>query len=148
VTKPPGGSKSSSQARTTHRRRQAFVFAGGVVGRVKRAGEFTSVVEFITSPSFGGAYLGQDTHPVIFQASRPRRSFPQGRSVWSDDQPQITPGMPLQLLSSKLSGVFPAGLTLGEVERWNPQRRRFQIRRRKTGFATTQPGGSRRAGAR
>jgi len=34
--------------------------------------------------------------------------------------PQITPGMPLQLLSSKLSGVFPAGLTLGEVERLEP----------------------------
>ncbi len=97
---------------------QGVVFAGGIVGRVKSADEFTAVVELITSPSFRvAANLGEDPNPVIFQGvvTAPFHS-PTGEVHQVPPTLHITPGTPLLLTSSRLSGVFPDGLPLGEVE--------------------------------
>ncbi len=101
---------------------QGVVFAGGVVGRVKTAEEFTAVVELITSPSFRmAANLGPDTKPVIYQGVETAPFHkPAGEVHGVMQTPIIMPGQSVRLVSSKLSGRFPDGLTLGEVERFAP----------------------------
>lgn len=101
---------------------QGVVFAGGVVGRIKQADEYTSVVELITSPSFRmAANLGAETKPVIYQGFETAPfHHPTGEVHGVMEIPPSLPGQPLRLVSSKLSGRFPEGLTMGEIERFVP----------------------------
>jgi len=93
------------------------VFAGGVVGRVREVHAYTARVELISSRTFRMAarFLG-DTRPVRYEGSRiPALANPKGsvRDVPSDLF--ATPEDPLILVSSRLGGVFPDGLRIGEV---------------------------------
>jgi rod shape-determining protein MreC len=101
---------------------QGVVFAGGVVGRVKDVEAHTAVVELTSSTTFRvDANLAENLNPVIFQGviTAPFKN-PAGevRDVSSDYT--ISPGQPVRLVTSSLSGMFPTGLTLGWVESLGP----------------------------
>lgn len=101
---------------------QGVVFAGGVVGRIKEVFPYTAVVELITSPSFRmAANLGSETKPVIYQGVETAPFHkPAGEVHGVMEVPSTLLGQPLRLVSSKLSGRFPEGLMLGEIERFVP----------------------------
>jgi len=95
------------------------VFAGGVVGRVREVLAGTARVELVTSPGFRmAAHFKGDRRPVRYEG-RPvgLLTDPEGqvRDVPSDFF--ASPEEPLELVSSRLGGVFPDGLPLGTVER-------------------------------
>jgi rod shape-determining protein MreC len=95
------------------------VFAGGVAGRVREVFSGTARVELVTSPGFRmAARFAGDRRPVRYEG-RPVGLLrdPQGqvRDVPSDFY--ASPEEPLELVSSRLGGVFPDGLPLGTVER-------------------------------
>jgi len=93
------------------------VFAGGVVGRVREVHAFTSEVELLSSRTFRmAAHFEGDTRPVRYEGGIvPSLRNPKGtvRDVPSDLF--ASPEEPLRLVSSRLGGVFPDGLTVGEV---------------------------------
>ena len=98
---------------------QGVVFAGGVVGRVREVLAGTARVELVTSPGFRmAAHFAGDRRPVRYEG-RPvgLLTAPRGqvRDVPSDFL--ASPEEPLELVSSRLGGVFPDGLPLGTVER-------------------------------
>lgn len=95
----------------------AVVFSGGVVGRVVEVDAFTSRVELITSPNFRiAARFEGDERPVVYQGA-PQSGF--GGPVGSvRDAPQdimASRQAPLQLVSTRLGGSFPPGLSIGRV---------------------------------
>lgn len=95
----------------------AVVFSGGVVGRVVEVDAFTSRVELITSPNFRiAARFEGDERPVVYQGA-PQSGF--GDPVGSvRDAPQdimASRQAPLQLVSTRLGGSFPPGLSIGRV---------------------------------
>ncbi len=93
------------------------IFAGGVVGRVREVHAHTSTVELISSRTFRmAAHFSGDTRPVRFEGGIiPSLRNPKGtvRDVPSDLH--ASPEEPLTLVSSRLGGVFPDGLRVGEV---------------------------------
>lgn len=93
------------------------VFGGGVVGRVREVHAYTARVELISSRTFRmAARFRGDTRPVRYEGTViPALRNPQGtvRDVPSDLY--ASPEQPLQLVSSRLGGVFPDGLPIGEV---------------------------------
>jgi len=93
------------------------VFEGGVVGRVREVHAYTSTVELITSRSYRmAAHFSGDTRPVRYQGDKiPSLRNPKGQvsDVLSDVY--ASPEEPLLLVSSRLGGVFPDGLRIGEV---------------------------------
>ncbi len=93
------------------------VFGGGVVGRVREVHAYTARVELITSRTFRmAAHFQGDTRPVRYEgAVVPALRDPKGtvRDVPSDLY--AAPEAPLRLVSSRLGGVFPDGLSIGEV---------------------------------
>jgi rod shape-determining protein MreC len=104
---------------------QAVVYAGGVVGRVREVHLYTAVVELLTSPRFRvAAHLDGDLRPVQFQGgdNQPLHG-PEG--LLSNVPPDVQVEdrrEPLRIVSSRLGGVFPDGLTLGFVERLEPEK--------------------------
>lgn len=95
----------------------AVVFSGGVVGRIVEVDAFTSRVELITSPNFRmAAQIEGDERPVVYQGV-PQSGF--GDPVGSvRDAPQdvmASRQVPLQLVSTRLGGSFPPGLSIGKV---------------------------------
>lgn len=98
---------------------QAVVYAGGVVGRVVEVHTYTAVVELLTSPRFRvAAHLEGDLRPVQFQGgeNQPLHA-PQGYLSNVPPDIRVDPASPLRIVSSRLGGVFPDGLTLGTVTR-------------------------------
>jgi rod shape-determining protein MreC len=98
------------------------VFTGGVVGRVTEVHAYTSVVELVGSPNLRLAALCDgDTRPVSYQGGV-NRAFGPARGfiefVPLDIYASAT--QPRRLVTSGLGGVFPAGLTIGEVTRVEP----------------------------
>lgn len=100
---------------------QAVVYIDGVVGRVKEVHAYTSVVELITSPNFRvAAHLDNDFRPMQFQGGRndtlavPRASLANVPADFRIDR-----GQRIRVVSSRLGGVFPDGLTLGYVENFH-----------------------------
>ncbi|MBC2601439.1 rod shape-determining protein MreC [Puniceicoccus vermicola] len=93
------------------------VFAGGVVGRVREVHAYTSTVDLLSSRTFRmAAHFSGDTRPVRYEGSQvPSLRNPKGtvRDVPSDLY--ASPEEPLVLVSSRLGGVFPDGLRIGEV---------------------------------
>ncbi|MEM0966039.1 MAG: rod shape-determining protein MreC [Verrucomicrobiota bacterium] len=93
------------------------VFSGGVVGRVRSVHAYTSTVELISSRTFRmAAHFAGDTRPLRYEgAIVPSLQNPKGsvRDVPSDLF--ASPEDPLILVSSRLGGVFPDGLHIGEV---------------------------------
>lgn len=93
------------------------IFREGVVGRVVEVHAYTSVVELVSSPTFRmAARFRGDRRPVRFNGDgSPVLADPTGavRDVPSDFV--ATPSAPLILESTRLGGVFPDGLRIGEV---------------------------------
>jgi len=93
------------------------VFAEGVVGRVREVHAYTSTVELLSSRTFRmAAHFDGDTRPVRYEGMPvPSLRQPKGsvRDVPSDLF--ASPEEPLTLVSSRLGGVFPDGLKIGEV---------------------------------
>jgi rod shape-determining protein MreC len=100
----------------------AVIFAGGVVGRVVEVNAFTSRIELVTSPNFRmAASFENDIRPVVFQGV-PQSGFgtPTGEVRDAPQDLSATTQQPLRLVSTRLGGTFPAGLTIGHVSWLEP----------------------------
>ncbi len=102
----------------------AVIFSGGVVGRVVEVRNFTSEVELVSSPFFRmAAKFKGDRRPVTYSGRLHTQFTPPFGTV--SDAPSdlsVSPSRPSLLVSSELGGVFPSGLTIGEVFRLSPGR--------------------------
>lgn len=99
----------------------AVVYSGGVVGRVIEVHTYTAVVEILTSPTFrAAAHLEGDFRPVQFQGgdNQPLRA---PRAYLDNVPPDVHLEDELRVVSSRLGGVFPDGLTLGFLEHLQPE---------------------------
>jgi rod shape-determining protein MreC len=93
------------------------VFTGGVVGRIIEVDPYTSIVELISSPAVRLAALVEgDTNPVSYEGGD-NPTFGPARGVVEFVPPDITiqPNASRRLVTSGLGGVFPAGLTIGQL---------------------------------
>ena len=93
------------------------VFAGGVVGRVTEVYRYTAVVDLITSPTFRlAASVAGDSRPISYQGGL-NDSFksPRGTVEFVPLDIYATRGVTKRLVTSGLGGVFPPGLSLGEI---------------------------------
>lgn len=95
------------------------VYVGGVVGRVSEVYRNTSVVDLITSPTVRIATtIEGDTRPISFQGGlNPSFRAPAGVVEFVPLDVSATPQQPRRLVTSNLGGVFPSGLTVGEITR-------------------------------
>jgi len=95
----------------------AVVFHDGVVGRIKEVYYSTSVVELVSSPSFRiAATFEGDTRPITFQGKH-NLLFDHSWGEVRDVPPDIKANTdkPLHVISSRLGGIFPQGLYIGEA---------------------------------
>jgi len=94
------------------------VYAGGVVGRVREVGDYTSVVELVTSPGFRmAAHFDRDDRPVTYQGELTLgMGAPGGRVFNVSADVSASVSAPRRLVSSRLGGIFPDGWTVGVIE--------------------------------
>jgi rod shape-determining protein MreC len=95
------------------------IFTGGVVGRVTEVHAYTAVVELISSQNvrLAGVVEG-DTRPISFQGGlNPTFGPPKGMVEFVPLDVFASSAAPKRLVTSGLGGVFPPGLTLGEITR-------------------------------
>lgn len=100
---------------------QAVVYADGVVGRVKEVHTYTSVVELLTSPGFRvAAHFENDPRPMQFSGGR-NSSLHAPTAFLSHVPPDADLGDRnlRRVVSSRLGGAFPDGLTLGYIDQLN-----------------------------
>lgn len=93
------------------------VYVGGIVGRVTEVYAYTAVVDLITSPTFRVAASAEgDTRPISYQGGL-NDSFrtPRGTVEFVPLDIFASTGQPKRLVTSGLGGVFPPGLTIGEI---------------------------------
>ncbi|MFZ5497417.1 MAG: rod shape-determining protein MreC [Verrucomicrobiota bacterium] len=94
------------------------VFAGGVVGRVTEVHRYTAVVDLVTSPTLRLAATVADdpgNRPVSYQgAENSTFGAPVGAVDFVPLDVYAAPTATKRLVTSGL-GVFPAGLTIGEI---------------------------------
>ena len=93
------------------------VFSGGVVGRVIEVHRYTAVVDLLTSPTFRlAASVAGDSRPIKYQGGL-NGSFvsPRGTADYVPLDVYATRDAPKRLVTSGLGGVFPPGLTIGEL---------------------------------
>lgn len=93
------------------------VFSGGVVGRITEVHRYTAVVDLVSSPTFRvAASAVGDTRPISYQGglNDPFRA-PRGTVAFVPLDIFATKSAPQRLVTSGLGGVFPAGLTLGQI---------------------------------
>ncbi len=98
------------------------VFAGGVVGRVTEVYIYTSVVDLITSPTFRlAASVTGDSRPLSYQGGL-NDSFksPRGTVEFVPLDIFANSSSPQRLVTSGLGGVFPPGLSIGEIKNLEP----------------------------
>jgi len=98
------------------------VFSGGVVGRVIEVHAYTSVVDMATSPTFRVAASAEgDNRPVSYQGGENETfSEPRGTVEFVPLDIFATVQQPKHLVTSGLGGVFPAGLTIGDITKLDP----------------------------
>ena len=100
----------------------AVIFSGGVVGRVVEVNAFTSRIELVTSPMFRmAASFENDGRPVVYQGVA-QSGFGSPTGEVSDAPQDLTANtqQPLRLVSTRLGGTFPPGLTIGHVSWLDP----------------------------
>jgi len=93
------------------------VYVGGVVGRVSEVYRYTAVVDLVTSPTVRlAATVEGDSRPISYQGGL-NSSFvaPRGAVEFVPLDVFATAARPRRLVTSPLGGVFPAGLTIGEI---------------------------------
>lgn len=98
------------------------VFVGGVVGRVVEVYAYTSVVDLISSPTFRVAASAEgDNRPIAYQGGI-NESFGTARGIVEFVPVDIfaAANQPKRLVTSGLGGVFPPGLTIGEITTLEP----------------------------
>lgn len=98
------------------------VFAGGVVGRVTEVYLYTSVVDLVTSPTFRiAASVAGNSRPLSYQGGL-NDSFksPRGTVEYIPNDIVATPAQTIHLVTSGLGGVFPSGLSIGEITNLKP----------------------------
>ena len=90
-----------------------------MAGRIREVGKRWATVRLVTSPQFRvAAQFEGDDRPVTFQGGGiPTGGKPFGivRDVPHDLAP--SDGKPLRLLTSSLGGTFPAGISIGIVNK-------------------------------
>jgi rod shape-determining protein MreC len=93
------------------------VFSGGVVGRVTEVHRYTSVVDLITSPTVRlAASVAGDSNPVSYQGGlNGSFSSPRGVAEYVPLNIYATRNATQRLVTSGLGGVFPPGLSIGEI---------------------------------
>jgi len=94
----------------------AVIYEGGVAGRVAEVHSYTAEVELVSSRGFRMAAVFEgDERPVTYQGAG-SAPFTAPRGTVRNIPPDIElPGGRRVLLSSRLGGVFPEGLPVGEV---------------------------------
>ncbi len=100
----------------------AVIYNGGVVGRVREVRAYTAVVELVSSPGFRmAANVVGEAAPVTYMGvvNEPF-SPPRGEALFVPPSITVTPTEPRKLVSSELGGIFPAGLTIGEITSLEP----------------------------
>ncbi len=98
------------------------VFVGGVVGRVVEVYAYTAVVDLVSSPTFRVAAAAEgDSRPISYQGGI-NDSFkaPRGTIEFVPADIFANQGQPRRLVTSGLGGVFPPGLTLGDIVQLEP----------------------------
>ncbi len=93
------------------------VYAGGVVGRIAEVHAYTSVVELISNPGLRiAAVVDGDTRPVSYQGAE-NQVFgpPRGIIEFVPLDVYASGSTPKRLATSGLGGVYPPGLTLGQI---------------------------------
>jgi rod shape-determining protein MreC len=98
------------------------VFVGGVVGRVVEVHAYTAVVDLVSSPTFRIAASAEgDARPISYQGGvNDAFKTPSGTVEFVPLDIFAQPNQPKRLVTSGLGGVFPAGLTIGEMTHLEP----------------------------
>lgn len=98
------------------------VFTGGVVGRVTDVRAYTSIVELISSRGIRIAgVIDGDNRPISFQGGiNPTFGPPRATVEFVPLDVYASAATPKHLVTSGLGGVFPGGLTLGNVVKVEP----------------------------
>ncbi len=98
------------------------VFAGGVVGRVIEVHRYTAVVDLLTSPTFRlAATVSGDNRPISYQGGlNDAFSSPKGTVEFVALDILAAPSAPKRLVTSGLGGIFPPGLTIGDITKLEP----------------------------
>jgi len=98
------------------------IFSGGVVGRVIEVHAYTAVVDMVSSPTFRVAASAEgDSRPVSYQGGDNETfSEPHGTVEFVPLDIFASPQQPKHLVTSGLGGVFPPGLTIGDITKLEP----------------------------
>lgn len=95
----------------------AVIYSGGVVGRIKSVGLYTSVVELVSSRNFRmAANIDDDERPVIYQGAG-SLSFRDAVGTVIDVPSDIKTSYmnPVKIYTSSIAGTFPEGVLIGEI---------------------------------
>ena len=100
------------------------VYRDGVVGRVVEVHARTSVVELVSSSAFRvAAHVEGDLRPVTFTGvPAPAFKDPGGLATNIPADITVDPNRPLRLVTSRLGGDFPDGLTIGFMRAFERER--------------------------
>ena len=98
------------------------IFSGGVVGRVTEVRAYTSVVELISSPGVRlAAVVEGDTRTISYQGGvNPTFGSAIGIIEFVPLDIDASAQHAKRLVTSSLSGIFPPGLTIGQVVKVDP----------------------------
>ena len=98
------------------------VFAGGVVGRITEVHRYTSVVDMVTSPTFRvAACIEGDNRPISYTGGLNEAfASPRGIVEYVPLDYYANRTTTLRLVTSSLGGVFPPGLTVGDINNLQP----------------------------
>ena len=98
----------------------AVIFSGGVVGRIKEVHAYTATVELVSSRTFRmAAHFEADARPVTYRGgiNLPLHP-PRGNVLNVPADLEVDAAAPRRLVSSRLGGIFPDGLTIGWVDKF------------------------------